>query len=76
MADSGMTFDVPRNFDGDCQSDEKCVFIQFIDPNGEETGSPVVVPSRSSISVLTDILTSFVNKVDIHHDSIHCPICT
>ncbi|VDL19368.1 unnamed protein product [Hymenolepis diminuta] len=41
------------------KSDERSVFIQFIDTNGEETGTPVFVPCSSSVSALTDILTTF-----------------
>ncbi|VDN96737.1 unnamed protein product [Rodentolepis nana] len=37
---------------------ERSVFIQFVDTNGEETGTPIFVPCSSSVSALTDILTT------------------
>uniref|UniRef100_A0A5K3FYK8 WD_REPEATS_REGION domain-containing protein n=1 Tax=Mesocestoides corti TaxID=53468 RepID=A0A5K3FYK8_MESCO len=38
---------------------EQSIFIQFVDTSGEETGTPIFVPCNSSVSDLTEILTSF-----------------
>lgn len=52
-----------RQSGNETKSDERSVFIQFIDTNGEETGTPVFVPCSSSVSALTDILTTLRERV-------------
>ncbi|CDS42442.1 notchless 1 [Echinococcus multilocularis] len=44
------------------QPGEQFIFIQFVNTNGEETGTPVSVPCSSSVSDLTDILIAFREK--------------
>lgn len=51
-----------QNVDG-FQSGEQSLFIQFVNTNGEETGTPVFVPCSSSVSDLTAILATFREKV-------------
>lgn len=47
----------------DVSTNEQSVFIQFADSNGDETGTPIFVPCNSSVSALTEILTTFRDKV-------------
>lgn len=56
-------FETDQNGSG-AQSEERSVFIQFVDTNGEETGTPVFVPCSSSVVTLTDILTALREKVN------------
>ncbi|VDK23748.1 unnamed protein product [Taenia asiatica] len=44
------------------QTGERSIFIQFVNTNGEEAGTPVLVPCSSSVSDLTDILITFREK--------------
>ncbi|KAM7537199.1 hypothetical protein Aperf_G00000068500 [Anoplocephala perfoliata] len=59
--DLNNIFDTKQNFGGP-YSEERSVFVQFVDTNGEETGTPVFVPCSSSVGALTDILTTLREK--------------